>query len=496
MQQSIIKSLFVAVLIIFQHQVFSQNYVTDWPIQSLQPSAETLQQLEHQNDDIPYYLQNPTFRYTIYDTTTWQTLSDIEYRYIKALGNANSYYCVDIEILEDESVIIPWYEFNGDGLHITKVDSMGEEVYTQLYDNISSAQFHIYRKDTLLEFVGKFEINGKKRFGMLKYSLNTNDTISVTPLGNVIAAHTGDVINTFQLDTLRYILSTSDANLEDYIYIFNNTPELLDSIYFAQSISMIYQHENIIHVVKYNGNVYKYDGNALSFYKKVQCESFKMSLYKDGMLYAVNGINGILKLDSNLDQHYFARISSPGFAGRFPNCFYVTKDSLVLSAAGVNTSNWLPINEDVSIGLYLLSKEGFYLNKLYIGGGNFSNQQVFELKNGDYLFISNADVNQTGNGTIFLMRMKPWQDNVSVHDLLNNMKFKVYPNPATDKISIESKEITGIVDVKIYNITGCNIFAYKHNIAQPLNISNLQNGLYSIVITSNSNLYYSKFIKH
>jgi hypothetical protein len=203
---------------IISGNIFAQTYVNDWPLQALQPSAETLDQLNKPND-IPYYLQNRTFRDTTYDTTTWQTIEDIDIVYLKALGNASTQYCVDIEILEDGSIIIPWYEFNGDGLHITKVDSMGEEIYTKLYDNIASAQFHIYRKDTILEFVGKFDINGKKRFGMLKYNLNTNDTISVTSLGKVTISFTGDVINTCEIDSNKYVLSTSDVNLEDYIYI-------------------------------------------------------------------------------------------------------------------------------------------------------------------------------------------------------------------------------------------------------------------------------------
>jgi hypothetical protein len=468
----------------------AQTYVNDWPVQSLLPSTKTMEQLNKPND-IPYYLQNRTFRDTTYDTTTWQTIDDIDIVYLKALGNTSSKYCVDIEILEDGSIIIPWYQSGGGGFHITKVDSMGEEIYTKFYDNIVSAQFHIYRKDTILEFVGKFDINGKKRFGMLKFNLNTNDTISVTSLGNVSTAFVLDAINTCQIDSNKYVLSTSDANSEDYMYIFNNTPELLDSIYFTQFVSLIYLSNDTVHVVRYNGNVYKYNGNTLNYYKKVQCDDFSMSLFKDEILYINNGNKGVLSLNANLEQRYFARISSPGFSGRFPNCFYFTEDSLLLAAAGVNTTNWFPIDEDGSIGIYLLNNNGTYLNKLYIGGANFSNQQIFELKNGDYLFIANADENQTGNGTIFLMRMKPWQNGVGIPTSLQKTEFTIYPNPVHNIIK---HNIEGIYKYSIYNLMGQLVQSGTLNKTQ-INVNSLHAGAFVIVFRHGNRSFSNYFIK-
>jgi hypothetical protein len=126
--------------------------------------------------------------------------------------------------------------------------------------------------------------------------------------------------------------------------------------------------------------------------------------------------------------------------------------------------------------------------------------QLFESKsvsfaNGDYLLLANADENQTGNGTIFFMRMRPWQDNVGLHDLPNKKQLTVYPNPATHQISIDTDEIKGIANVEIYDLTGRMVHETRQDISKTINISALQKGVYSIVITSNSHLYYSKFIK-
>jgi hypothetical protein len=465
----------------------AQTYVNDWPIQALQPSAETLEQL-NQPSDIPYYLQNRTFRDTTYDTTTWQTIDDIDIVYLKALGNASTQYCVDIEILEDGSIIIPWYEFNGDGLHITKVDSMGEEIYTKLYDNIASAQFHIYRKDTILEFVGKFDINGKKRFGMLKYNLNTNDTISVTSLGNVSSTFVLDAINTWKLDSTRYVISTSDANSEEYIYIIDNSVEL---IYFNQSVSMIYEHNNILHVIRSNGNVYQFNGVDLNFHKKVSCYLFLAGLYKDGSIFTKNYTYGILKIDANLNQRYYAEISDPGFTVNFPNGFFITQDSLLLVAAGVNTSNWAPLDEDQSIGLYMLNETGVYFNKLYIGGANFSNQQVFELKNGDYLLIANADENPNGYGTIFLMRMKPWQNGVGISKFTQKKQIEIYPNPVQNTIN---HNIQGVYNYSIYNLMGQLVLSGTSNKTQ-IDANSLHAGAFVIVIRHGNGSFSNYFIK-
>jgi hypothetical protein len=468
----------------------AQSYVNDWPVQSLLPSTKTMEQLNKPND-IPYYLQNHTFRDTTYDTTTWQTIDDIDIVYLKALGNTSSKYCVDIEILEDGSIIIPWYQSGGGGFHITKVDSMGEEIYTKFYDNIVSAQFHIYRKDTILEFVGKFDINGKKRFGMLKYNLNTNDTISVTSLGKVSSAFVLDAINTCQIDSNKYVLSTSDVNSEDYIYIYNNTPELTDSIYFTQNIDMIYWYNDSVYIIIGNGNVYNYSDGVINYAETINSDNIRNGLLVNESLYLVNSLNGILKLDTEFKQQYYAQISNPGFSPHFPNGLFLTRDSLLLAATGVSTSNWLPIDETKSIGLYRLNENGVYINKLYIGGANFSNQQVFELKNGDYLFIANADENQTGNGTIFLMRMKPWQNGVGISKFAQKQELTIYPNPVHNTIK---HNIEGVYNYSIYNLMGQLVQSETTNKTQ-IDVNSLHAGAFVIVIRHGNRSFSNYFIK-
>jgi hypothetical protein len=467
----------------------AQTYVNDWPLQALQPSAETLEQL-NQPSDIPYYLQNRTFRDTTYDTTTWQTIDDIDIVYLKALGNTSSKYCVDIEILEDGSIIIPWYQSGGGGFHITKVDSMGEEIYTKFYDNIVSAQFHIYRKDTILEFVGKFDINGKKRFGMLKYNLNTNDTISVTSLGKVSSAFVLDAIHTCQIDSTSYVLSTTEGYSEEYVYLCN-PDTIIDSAYFKDYRKMVFLYNDSIYIINRDGKVSKLGESGFSTETFINCDRFSSGLFANKELYYIDYRNGIVKLNKNWDQEFYAQISEPGFASSFPNGFCITKSLLLLTAAGVNTTNWLPIDEDRSIGIYLLNYTGTYLNKLYIGGANFSNQQIFELKNGDYLFIANADENQTGNGTIFLMRMKPWQNGVGISKFLKKQELTIYPNPVHNTIK---HNIEGVYNYSIYNLMGQLVQSETTNKTQ-IDVNSLHAGAFVIVIRHGNRSFSNYFIK-
>lgn len=58
----------------------------------------------------------------------------------------------------------------------------------------------------------------------------------------------------------------------------------------------------------------------------------------------------------------------------------------------------------------------------------------------------------------------------------------LYPNPTTDKISIESK--ISITDILIYNMNGTLI---SHQVGREINTSQLTNGVYSVVMIGNDN---------
>jgi hypothetical protein len=73
-------------------------------------------------------------------------------------------------------------------------------------------------------------------------------------------------------------------------------------------------------------------------------------------------------------------VSNPGFSGGGIKGLTIDSYTNLLATMGVSTSNWWPLEENSSLGLYKLDKNGNWLHKLYIGGANFLNQRVYLLQ--------------------------------------------------------------------------------------------------------------------
>jgi len=71
--------------------------------------------------------------------------------------------------------------------------------------------------------------------------------------------------------------------------------------------------------------------------------------------------------------------------------------------------------------------------------------------------------------------------------------FKVYPNPASDFVTIETNNVE-ISAVKIYDILGKNVLKQNELTNNRLDVSNLRNGIYFLKIESNGNSITKKLI--
>jgi len=70
----------------------------------------------------------------------------------------------------------------------------------------------------------------------------------------------------------------------------------------------------------------------------------------------------------------------------------------------------------------------------------------------------------------------------------------VYPNPTADMLNINTVELKPNSTVEILNVLGQTVF--KRNLtSKAIDVSNLSNGIYTIVISDNNTKYTSKFIK-
>ncbi|HUR29989.1 MAG TPA: PQQ-dependent sugar dehydrogenase, partial [Saprospiraceae bacterium] len=87
-----------------------------------------------------------------------------------------------------------------------------------------------------------------------------------------------------------------------------------------------------------------------------------------------------------------------------------------------------------------------------------------------------------------------YQSSTSTHDDLNtDTALQFYPNPATDIITVESKE--GISKIDIYNLGGELVSTVRDQVTQ-INVANLAEGIYiARVITTDGQVMAKKFIR-
>ena len=124
---------------------------------------------------------------------------------------------------------------------------------------------------------------------------------------------------------------------------------------------------------------------------------------------------------------------------------------------------------------------------------------------GDAIFYG-AFLAANGNGTnsgdqVFLSSLLV-QENLSagIFDIAAKTDvWSVYPNPATEKLTIETLDVTTKLEsIRIYDITGKQIKTISYETfsqTQFLDIADLSSGMYVLEITSDKNTVTKKFVK-
>jgi hypothetical protein len=125
---------------------------------------------------------------------------------------------------------------------------------------------------------------------------------------------------------------------------------------------------------------------------------------------------------------------------------------------------------------------------------NLAAVQYGDADAGDYdndgkvdLFVTGVDVNYFGVGKLY--HNGPV---VSVENVLND-KFNIYPNPATDFISINNKDNL-TYQASLNDLTGKTVYANQANTDIKINVSNLPAGMYLLKITSDKNTLVKKVV--
>ena len=71
---------------------------------------------------------------------------------------------------------------------------------------------------------------------------------------------------------------------------------------------------------------------------------------------------------------------------------------------------------------------------------------------------------------------------------------QIYPNPATNELNIAVEE-EGTAKVDVYNAAGVLVMTVNANLSEPLNISSLNKGIYTLRVVGNNGVYVNQFVK-
>jgi PKD repeat protein len=85
----------------------------------------------------------------------------------------------------------------------------------------------------------------------------------------------------------------------------------------------------------------------------------------------------------------------------------------------------------------------------------------------------------------------------SVNNEITYSDISIYPNPATNSIIVNTKQLENNFTIHIYDITGRLIKSEKENAAKEtlIDISSIENGIYFLTVTDGKQTSTKKFIK-
>jgi gluconolactonase len=146
------------------------------------------------------------------------------------------------------------------------------------------------------------------------------------------------------------------------------------------------------------------------------------------------------------------------------------------------------------LGIQIFSPEGAYITKIAVqetpsncdfGGKDFKTLYITAYKN-----LYSIDLNYPG----YAVSKKTLPD--AMYSLQDKPMFEIYPNPASDKITIETTANQTIGELSIFNINRQDVITRQINGSMmQLDISNLSSGIYFVRLTAEKEVQVGKFVK-
>lgn len=196
--------------------------------------------------------------------------------------------------------------------------------------------------------------------------------------------------------------------------------------------------------------------------------------------------------------------NNSGQAGHAISLAYSSNTNIVNSIIYNNGSNTplylLPTNSVLPTGINNIIQggqlNGVNANPMFIGGTDFQLMASSPaIDSGSNAYVSGILTDLNGNARVINATVDKgayeYDSTLSSISFNNFSNFTIYPNPSATLFSITSNEI--IKSVEVYSLDGKLILETKEN---KVDVSNLQNGLYIIKVTTNQNgVGTKKFVK-
>lgn len=249
---------------------------------------------------------------------------------------------------------------------------------------------------------------------------------------------------------------------------------------------------------------------------------FALARYNtDGSLDTIFGENGIVKTDFETQDDFLfslaiqpdGKIMAGGWTynginmdfalARYGSEFMICSDSILIQPADmeVNTDStafFYVVNSDTAISYQWQSDFGGGWENI-IDGGQYSGS------NNDSLFISDVTLANNNQNFRCIVGDAPCLDTTVIAILVVNelqselnqqikSAIKIYPNPATDQLFIETG-LEGNFEIEIFNARGQKIFNQSANSNIVIPINNFSKGIYFLKITNENGIAGMKFIK-
>ena len=150
---------------------------------------------------------------------------------------------------------------------------------------------------------------------------------------------------------------------------------------------------------------------------------------------------------------------------------------------------------------YKLKTPLFLTDSFYIGWKQIEDELLnigfdnnTDSKNKTYYNIDGSWTQSTFEGSLMMRPVFGKKLPLSINNTkISNIDINIYPNPANNIINIEFDKIINNGEISIYNSTGYLVKKeYLIENSKTINLSDLNNGLYFIKITENSNIIASK----